>query len=68
MISNGDCDANSNPDSNSHAHADGNSDPDSEPIPGQITLSARERLQGAGQADGRPLLEWGYIEQHRHLS
>jgi hypothetical protein len=30
MISNGDCDASSNPDSNSHAHADGNSDPASD--------------------------------------
>ena len=26
------------------------------------------RLQGAGAAEGGPLLEWSYLEQHRHLS
>jgi hypothetical protein len=49
MTSNGDSDANSNPDSNSHAHADGNSAPDSKlaPITFRNNFNFRKTLTAA---------------------
>src|SRR5206468_2021126 len=44
-------------DANSYAYSDTGAD-----------YAQCARLQGAGAAEGGPLLEWSYLEQHRHLS
>src|SRR5262249_42986653 len=64
-----------NPSSDIHAHANshGHASINSHANPNAYSDTGAdhaqcESLQGAGAADGGSLLEWGYLEQYRHLS